>query len=63
MPCLKIIVRMGVGYDNVDIVAAGKMGIAVYNIPGRQFYAVLELDYFKPIKINRLIGIFWQVNR
>ncbi|XP_065183989.1 C-terminal-binding protein-like [Sycon ciliatum] len=31
--CLRVIIRMGVGYDNVDIEAAGKLGIAVSNIP------------------------------
>ncbi|VDD82376.1 unnamed protein product [Mesocestoides corti] len=31
---LKIIVRIGSGYDNVDIKAAGEMGIAVCNVPG-----------------------------
>ena len=29
----KCIVRMGVGYDNVDIEAAGRLGIPVCNIP------------------------------
>jgi len=28
-----LIVRMGVGYDNVDVRAAGKLGIRVANIP------------------------------
>ncbi|VDN09081.1 unnamed protein product [Dibothriocephalus latus] len=31
---LKIIVRIGSGYDNVDIKAAGELGIAVCNVPG-----------------------------
>ncbi|XP_053488952.1 C-terminal-binding protein 2a isoform X4 [Ictalurus furcatus] len=30
---LRIIIRVGSGYDNVDIKAAGEMGIAVCNIP------------------------------
>jgi len=33
MPNVKCIVRMGVGYDNVDIKAAGELGIPVCNIP------------------------------
>jgi phosphoglycerate dehydrogenase-like enzyme len=32
-PKLKTIVRAGVGYNNVDLVAAGKHGIAVCNVP------------------------------
>ncbi len=28
-----LIIRMGVGYDNVDVRAAGKLGIRVANIP------------------------------
>ncbi|KAL3318759.1 hypothetical protein Ciccas_002586 [Cichlidogyrus casuarinus] len=31
---LKIIVRIGSGYDNIDIKAAGEMNIAVCNVPG-----------------------------
>jgi len=30
----KILVRIGMGYDNVDIKAAGKLGISVSNVPG-----------------------------
>nr|XP_002741396.2 PREDICTED: C-terminal-binding protein 2-like [Saccoglossus kowalevskii] len=37
---LRIIVRIGVGYDNIDIKAAGDMGIAVCNVPG---YCVEEV--------------------
>ena len=33
MPKLKVIVRTGVGFDNVDIKYAGSLGIAVLNIP------------------------------
>lgn len=29
----KVIVRIGVGYDNVDLEAAGRLGIAVCNVP------------------------------
>ncbi|PIK49467.1 putative C-terminal-binding protein 1 isoform X1 [Apostichopus japonicus] len=31
---LRVIVRIGSGYDNVDVKAAGELGIAVCNVPG-----------------------------
>ncbi|XP_077991905.1 C-terminal-binding protein 1-like isoform X1 [Glandiceps talaboti] len=37
---LRIIVRIGVGYDNIDIKAAGELGVAVCNVPG---YCVEEV--------------------
>lgn len=33
MPQCRAIVRMGVGFDNVDVAAAGRLGIPVANIP------------------------------
>ena len=33
LPHAVAVVRMGVGYDNVDIAAAGKLGISVCNVP------------------------------
>ncbi|XP_042168488.1 C-terminal-binding protein 2-like, partial [Oncorhynchus tshawytscha] len=30
---LRIIIRIGSGYDNIDIKAAGELGVAVCNIP------------------------------
>lgn len=40
---LKIIVRAGAGYDNVDLEAATKHGIVVMNTPGQNANAVAEL--------------------
>ncbi len=40
---LKIIVRAGAGYDNVDISTAKKKGIVVMNTPGQNSNAVAEL--------------------
>ncbi|PIV57742.1 MAG: 3-phosphoglycerate dehydrogenase [Bacteroidetes bacterium CG02_land_8_20_14_3_00_31_25] len=40
---LKIIVRAGAGYDNVDLVAATEKGIVVMNTPGQNSNAVAEL--------------------
>lgn len=40
---LRIIVRIGSGVDNIDVKAAGELGIAVCNVPG---YGVEEVKYF-----------------
>ena len=40
---LKIIVRAGSGYDNVDLEAATDMGVCVMNTPGQNSNAVAEL--------------------
>ncbi len=42
-PVLKLIVRAGAGYDNVDIEAASRRGIVVMNTPGQNSNAVAEL--------------------
>jgi D-3-phosphoglycerate dehydrogenase len=42
-PKLKIVVRAGAGYDNVDLVAASARGIVVMNTPGQNSNAVAEL--------------------
>jgi D-3-phosphoglycerate dehydrogenase / 2-oxoglutarate reductase len=42
---LKIIVRAGAGYDNVDLVAATEKGIVVMNTPGQNSNAVAELAF------------------
>jgi D-3-phosphoglycerate dehydrogenase len=40
---LKLVVRAGAGYDNIDGAAAKKRGIAVMNTPGQNSNAVAEL--------------------
>lgn len=40
---LKIVVRAGAGYDNVDLVKATEKGIVVMNTPGQNSNAVAEL--------------------
>lgn len=40
---LKIVVRAGAGYDNVDLEAASARGIVVMNTPGQNSNAVAEL--------------------
>ena len=42
-PKLKIVVRAGAGYDNVDLAAATNRGIVVMNTPGQNSNAVAEL--------------------
>jgi len=42
-PKLKIVVRAGAGYDNVDLQAASARGIVVMNTPGQNSNAVAEL--------------------
>ena len=42
-PVLKIIVRAGAGYDNIDLSAAADRGIVVENTPGQNSRAVAEL--------------------
>jgi D-3-phosphoglycerate dehydrogenase len=40
---LKIVVRAGAGYDNVDLAAASSHGVVVMNTPGQNSNAVAEL--------------------
>lgn len=42
---LKIVVRAGAGYDNVDLAAASARGIVVMNTPGQNSNAVAELVF------------------
>lgn len=42
-PKLKIVVRAGAGYDNVDLEAATAAGVVVMNTPGQNSNAVAEL--------------------
>lgn len=41
---LKIVVRAGAGYDNVDLKAASDQGVVVMNTPGQNANAVAELS-------------------
>ena len=44
-PQLKVIVRAGAGYDNIDLEAATRHGICVMNTPGQNSNAVAELVF------------------
>ncbi len=52
-PELKIVVRAGAGYDNVDLPAATEKGIVVMNTPGQNSNAVAELVFGMLVYLNR----------
>ena len=47
---LRIIVRIGSGYDNVDIKAAGEMGMSL------EYFVILIPDLLLPCKIYNFIA-------
>ena len=54
---LRLIVRLGVGYDRVDIRAAGELGIAVANTPGANANAVAEHTLMLTMAVARNAGL------
>lgn len=50
---LKITVRAGAGYDNIDLKAASAKGVVVMNTPGQNANAVAELAFGMMIYMNR----------
>ena len=42
---LKVVVRAGAGYDNIDLAAATEKGVCVMNTPGQNSNAVAELVF------------------
>ena len=50
---LKIAVRAGAGYDNIDLKAASAKGVVVMNTPGQNANAVAELAFGAMIFLNR----------
>ncbi|RLD96530.1 MAG: 3-phosphoglycerate dehydrogenase [Bacteroidetes bacterium] len=50
---LKIVVRAGAGYDNVDLAAATENGVVVMNTPGQNSNAVAELAQGMMVFMNR----------
>ena len=50
---LKIVVRAGAGYDNVDLEAATEHGVVVMNTPGQNSNAVAELVLGMMVFMNR----------
>jgi len=58
---LKIIVRIGSGVDNIDIEAAGLLGIAVCNVPGHGVEEVADSTLCLILNLYR--RTYWQVNQ
>lgn len=52
-PKLKIVVRAGAGFDNVDLAAATEHGVVVMNTPGQNSNAVAELAIAMMIYMSR----------
>ena len=52
-PKLRIVVRAGAGYDNVDLAAATAHGVVVMNTPGQNSNAVAELAVAMMIFMSR----------
>ena len=50
---LKIVIRAGAGYDNIDLEASTEKGIVVMNTPGQNANAVAELAIGMMIYLNR----------
>jgi D-3-phosphoglycerate dehydrogenase len=50
---LKIVVRAGAGYDNVDLEAATEKDVVVMNTPGQNSNAVAELAFGMIVYMNR----------
>lgn len=50
---LKIIVRAGAGYDNIDLKAASEKDVVVMNTPGQNSNAVAELVFGMLLYMNR----------
>lgn len=52
---LKLIIRGGAGYDNIDTAAAGARGVPVCNCPGMNAVAVAELAFGHILNLDRRI--------
>jgi len=52
---LKLVVRAGAGYNNIDVAAASRRGIYVANCPGKNSIAVAELAFGLMLALDRRI--------
>lgn len=55
-PNLKIIARLGVGLDNIDLVEARRRGVSVVNVPGGNAAAVGELALLLALAVMRRLN-------
>ena len=53
---LKLVVRAGAGYNNIDVAAASRRGIYVANCPGKNAIAVAELAFGLILALDRRIA-------
>ena len=56
-PRLKMVARCGVGYDNIDVAAAARMGVFVTNVPGANSRAVAEMALGLMFDVARRISM------
>lgn len=52
---LKLVVRAGAGYNNIDVAAASRRGVYVSNCPGKNSIAVAELAFGLILALDRRI--------
>lgn len=52
---VKVIIRAGAGYNNIDTAAADQHGVAVCNCPGKNAVAVAELAFGLMLSLDRKI--------
>ena len=56
LPALRVIANYGVGYDNIDLVAAARRGVPVTNTPGVLTAATAELTWALILATTRRVG-------
>ncbi len=62
-PCLRVISRLGVGYDRVDLQAATRAGVVVTTTPGTNHKAVAELALGLMIALARHLPVMVERGR
>src|SRR5207237_2155924 len=57
-PSVKVISQVGVGYDNVDMLAATRAGVTICNTPGVLTDAVADLTLGLIVAVSRRLADF-----